>query len=155
MGNDSNSLKIFKSGGVNEIEKLKCGYHIAIIGLGIAAIVAIFMMFFNFNESSEIVAVIGVFTSVTGTIVGAFIGVEIGAAESSKTNLHLEREKTDINNYITDYKRGISKKLKEIDTEMSKINLKEIDKASSDDLEEIRAMVNRMMSSSNYILDRE
>jgi hypothetical protein len=44
---------------------------------------AVFLVWYaetEVNEPAEVVAIVGLFTSVTGTLVGAFFGLQIGAA---------------------------------------------------------------------------
>ena len=51
--------------------------------LGVAAALAVFLVIYahtKVDESAELVAILGLFTSVTGTLVGAFFGLQIGAA---------------------------------------------------------------------------
>jgi hypothetical protein len=56
---------------------------LSIFGLALAAALAVFLVVASRTKvetSAEVVAIIGLFTSVTGTLVGAFFGLQIGAA---------------------------------------------------------------------------
>jgi|GEM_PF-5198864 len=62
---------------------------ISIIGLLIPAMLIVFLVHYNAKnigqaavlwQASEITAVAGLFTSIVGTLVGAFLGVQVGAA---------------------------------------------------------------------------
>jgi hypothetical protein len=55
-------------------------YWLSIIGLGIAAALVIALLIAGWQASEDIVAVVGLFTSVLGTLVGAFFGLQIGSA---------------------------------------------------------------------------
>lgn len=66
-----------------ELSRVRHAFWLAIIGLFLAAALAIFLVIkgeAKINTSAEVVAVVGLFTSVTGTLVGAFFGLQIGAA---------------------------------------------------------------------------
>ena len=69
-----------------EIEQLRIKYAfwLAIIGLSIAAILVMFLVYRGWSEAERVVAVVGLFTSVLGTLVGAFFGMQIGAAGKEK-----------------------------------------------------------------------
>ena len=68
----------------NDTERLRI-YHafwLSVFGLGVAAALAVFLVIYahtKVDESAELVAILGLFTSVTGTLVGAFFGLQIGA----------------------------------------------------------------------------
>jgi len=66
-----------------ELSRVRHAFWLAIIGLFLAAALAIFLVIkgeAKMNSSAEVVAIVGLFTSVTGTLVGAFFGLQIGAA---------------------------------------------------------------------------
>ena len=67
---------------------------IGIIGLLIPAVLVGFLAYYNARnanqaavlwKASEITAVAGLFTSIVGTLVGAFLGVQVGAAGKQLT----------------------------------------------------------------------
>jgi MFS superfamily sulfate permease-like transporter len=62
--------------------RIRHAFFLSLFGLGLAAALTVFLVSIpsDVNEASEIVAVIGLFTSVTGTLVGAFFGLQIGQA---------------------------------------------------------------------------
>jgi hypothetical protein len=58
-------------------------FWLSLFGLALAAALTVFLVFHSkptVNTSAEVVAIVGLFTSVTGTLVGAFFGMQIGAA---------------------------------------------------------------------------
>jgi chromate transport protein ChrA len=63
-----------------DLERMRLQYTfgITIAGLGIAVGVALVMLFVSSITAEGIAAVVGLFTSVLGTIVGAFLGLQIG-----------------------------------------------------------------------------
>ena len=67
-------------------EKMRITYAfwLAVIGLAIAATLVIFLVARTEYKSSDVVAVTGLFTSVLGTLVGAFFGLQIGSAGKEK-----------------------------------------------------------------------
>lgn len=65
--------------------RIQHAFWLAIFGLCLVAMLVIFLVVYSkehlkIDEATEIVAIIGVFTSVIGTLVGTFIGVHIGSA---------------------------------------------------------------------------
>jgi hypothetical protein len=63
--------------------RIQHAFWIAIFGLLIAAVLLIFLVAHRkpkIEKADDIVAIIGLFTSVIGTLVGTFIGVHIGSA---------------------------------------------------------------------------
>jgi hypothetical protein len=57
-------------------------FWLSLFGLGLAAVLTIFLVAYTgtkVSSSAEVVAIVGLFTSVTGTLVGAFFGLQIGA----------------------------------------------------------------------------
>ncbi len=67
-------------------EKYRIGkaFQLSIIGLSLAAMLVIVLIFAGWKSSSDITAVVGLFTSVLGTLVGAFFGMQIGSADKAK-----------------------------------------------------------------------
>ncbi len=65
--------------------RIRKAFWLAIIGLFIAALLVLILLAFGFKESNDIVAIVGLFTSVLGTLVGAFFGLQIGAAGKEQT----------------------------------------------------------------------
>jgi hypothetical protein len=53
-------------------------FWLSFFGLGLAAGLTVFLIFRA--KPTEVVAIVGLFTSVTGTLVGALVGHQIGAA---------------------------------------------------------------------------
>ena|SRR5215469_6233917 len=69
----------------SETEKLRIrhAFLLSVFGLGLAAALTVFLVVATKTKveaSAEVVAIVGLFTSVTGTLVGAFFGMQIGAA---------------------------------------------------------------------------
>lgn len=53
--------------------------------MGLAAVLAVFLVLQgSFKTASDIVAIVGLFTSVLGTLVGAFFGLQVGTAGREK-----------------------------------------------------------------------
>jgi hypothetical protein len=66
-----------------ELSRVRHAFWLAVIGLFLAVALAVFLVIIGearMNTSAEVVALVGLFTSVTGTLVGAFFGAQIGAA---------------------------------------------------------------------------
>jgi hypothetical protein len=67
-----------------EIYRIKKAFWLAVFGLLLAAILVIVLLAFDIKTSNDIVAIVGLFTSVLGTLVGAFFGLQIGSAGKEK-----------------------------------------------------------------------
>ena len=63
-----------------EKSRITYAFWLAVIGFIIAAVLVIFLVIQARYESKDIVAVAGLFTSVLGTLVGAFFGLQIGSS---------------------------------------------------------------------------
>jgi hypothetical protein len=67
----------------NERLRIHHAFWLSLFGLALAAALTVFLVISaeaKMDESAEVVAIVGLFTSVTGTLVGAFFGLQIGAA---------------------------------------------------------------------------
>jgi hypothetical protein len=67
----------------NERLRIHHAFWLSIFGLALAGALAVILVLaagMQVGTASEVVAIIGLFTSVTGTLVGAFFGLQIGAA---------------------------------------------------------------------------
>lgn len=67
-----------------EITRINRAFWLSVIGLGLAAALVLALLIAGWKVSSDIVAVVGLFTSVLGTLVGAFFGLQIGSAGKEK-----------------------------------------------------------------------
>jgi uncharacterized membrane protein len=66
-----------------ERSRIRHAFWLSISGLVLAAVLTVFLVWFTkiqLEKSAEVVAIVGLFTSVTGTLVGAFFGLQIGQA---------------------------------------------------------------------------
>jgi hypothetical protein len=67
-----------------ETLRISRAFWLSIIGLILAVTLVITLIIAGWDSSSDIVAVVGLFTSVLGTLVGAFFGLQIGASGTAK-----------------------------------------------------------------------
>jgi uncharacterized membrane protein len=79
-----------------EIIRITRAFWLALFGLGLAAILVIVLLLFGIKASNDIVAIVGLFTSVLGTLVGAFFGLQIGSAgkENAEARANQSEQKT-------------------------------------------------------------
>lgn len=67
-----------------ERSRIRHAFWLSVFGLALAAMLTVILVFRaekNIVEKpAEVIAIVGLFTSVTGTLVGAFFGLQIGAA---------------------------------------------------------------------------
>jgi hypothetical protein len=68
------------------VEKLRINraFQLAVFGLTLSAVLAVVLLFHDSMSAAEITALVGLFTSVLGTLVGAFFGLQIGSADKAK-----------------------------------------------------------------------
>src|SRR5262245_51751197 len=64
--------------------RIRYAFWLAVFGLGVAALLVMFLVWKGWSQASDVVAVVGLFTSVLGTLVGAFFGLQVGAAGRDK-----------------------------------------------------------------------
>jgi hypothetical protein len=69
------------------------GYWLAIGGLIVTAALIVILVFVKQSPATDVVAIAGVFTSVFGTVIGIFFGVQVGSAERAKVDDQLTQEK--------------------------------------------------------------
>jgi vacuolar-type H+-ATPase subunit I/STV1 len=67
-----------------EIYRIQKAFWLAVFGLFLAALLVLILLLFGIKTSSDIVAIVGLFTSVLGTLVGAFFGLQVGYAGNEK-----------------------------------------------------------------------
>lgn len=60
--------------------RIERAFHLAVIGLSLAAALVVFLNFRSGIETSDILSIVGLFTSVLGTLVGAFFGLQVVSA---------------------------------------------------------------------------
>ena len=67
-------------------EKLRIdrAFQLSVFGLTLAAALVVALLFAGLKTATDITAVVGLFTSVLGTLVGAFFGLQIGSADKAK-----------------------------------------------------------------------
>jgi hypothetical protein len=64
--------------------RIRYAFWLAVFGLGVAALLVMFLVWHGWTTASDVVAVVGLFTSVLGTLVGAFFSLQVGAAGREK-----------------------------------------------------------------------
>src|SRR5262245_10891071 len=73
----------------NERLRIHHAFWLSNFGLALAAALAVFLVVMagtKVNTSAEVVSIVGLFTSVTGTLVGALFGLQIGAPERNTSD---------------------------------------------------------------------
>jgi uncharacterized membrane protein len=69
----------------NNIDKIHIKYGFWVIIIGFILVTVIFIVaIFKWQEASDVTAVVGAFTGLVGTVVGAFFGAQIGSAGKEK-----------------------------------------------------------------------
>jgi hypothetical protein len=67
-----------------EYARIQYAFWLAVIGLLIAATLVVVLIVSGNRTAADITAITGLFTSVLGTLVGAFFGLQIGASGRAK-----------------------------------------------------------------------
>ena len=74
--------------------RIQLAFWLSLAGLALAAALAVLLVSreeMKVSTSAEVVAIVGLFTSVTGTLVGAFFGLQIGAAGAEHERLSRQK----------------------------------------------------------------
>jgi len=74
--------------------RITYAFWLAVIGLALAAALVIFLInggSYKAATSTDIVSIVGLFTSVLGTLVGAFFGLQIGSAGKEKADQNAQQ----------------------------------------------------------------
>lgn len=69
-----------------ESMRIDCAFWLSTVGLMLAAFLVIFLVWSNFREANDIIAIVGLFTSILGTLVGSFFGLQIGSTGTVQAN---------------------------------------------------------------------
>jgi len=71
---------------LTEITRINRAFQLAIYGLSLAALLVVVLLFTGPGQrsASDITSIVGLFTSVLGTLIGAFFGLQIGSADKAK-----------------------------------------------------------------------
>ncbi|HXT93956.1 MAG TPA: hypothetical protein VN714_32395 [Trebonia sp.] len=64
---------------------------LAVTGLTLAAVVTLVLFSNGMTDAKDVAAVAGIFTGITGTLVGTFLGVHVGAAGKAKLQADRDR----------------------------------------------------------------
>jgi hypothetical protein len=64
--------------------RLWIAFALAVSGLLIAAGLVVFLVSKGWGQANDVVAVVGLFTSLLGTLVGLFFGLQIGANDRAR-----------------------------------------------------------------------
>jgi uncharacterized protein YacL len=99
----------------NAVEKLRINraFYLSIFGLGLAAALVVALLIAG-KQANEITAVVGLFTSILGTLVGAFFGLQIGAADKAKAEERADNVQRKANALQAAADESTIKKAKEI-----------------------------------------
>ncbi|MBS1796280.1 MAG: hypothetical protein JSS81_20680 [Acidobacteria bacterium] len=84
-----------------ENARIKYAFWLAVTGFGLTALLVVFLVYKGWQSAQDIVAVIGLFTSVLGTLVGAFFGLQIGAAGRDKDQQERKDAQANLNRALS------------------------------------------------------
>ena len=70
--------------------RLRYGFWIIVIGFGLVAFITLIAIF-RWNEVANVATVVGAVSSLVGTVVGAFFGVQFGSAGKEKAEAARDR----------------------------------------------------------------
>ena len=77
-----------------ELTRIISAVTFSLVGVVLSAALVIYLFSSGMTASNDIAAVVGIFTGITGTLVGAFLGVHIGS--SGKEQQHAEHRKMEV-----------------------------------------------------------
>lgn len=70
--------------GATEQLRINRAFQLSVFGLSLSAILVFALLWAGITAANDITSVVGLFTSVLGTLVGAFFGLQIGSAGKEK-----------------------------------------------------------------------
>jgi len=84
--------------------RIKSALTLSIFGLSLAAVLMIALLVAGWDTATDITAVIGLFTTTLGTLVGAFFGLQIGSSgkEEAEQRADTAQKKADALNAAAD-----------------------------------------------------
>lgn len=78
--NPSDSSQQTQSNPTVDLVRMQYAFMIGMTGILAAAFITLILIFLGWKVASDIVAVVGLFTSASGTLVGTFFGLQVGSA---------------------------------------------------------------------------
>lgn len=78
--NPTDSSQQTQSNPTVDLVRMQYAFMIGMTGILAAAFITLILIFLGWKVASDIVAVVGLFTSATGTLVGTFFGLQVGSA---------------------------------------------------------------------------
>ncbi len=89
-----------------EVEKLRIdrAFQLSVIGLALAALLVGALLWAGWKTAADVTSVVGLFTSILGTLVGLFFGLQVGSADKAKAEDRAERaqKKADVLQAVAD-----------------------------------------------------
>jgi len=77
-----------------ELARIRYTTTVSLTGILVSAALVIILFFAGMKESNDIVSIVGIFTGITGTLVGTFLGIHIGS--SGKEQERAEHRKDNV-----------------------------------------------------------
>jgi|WetSurSiteA1Bulk_404760.scaffolds.fasta_scaffold41063_2 hypothetical protein len=82
----------------NTVEKLRINraFQLSLTGILLAVGLIVFLVCKNWGGAADITAVVGLFTSVLGTLVGAFFGLQIGSEGRANAEARADKAQKEV-----------------------------------------------------------
>ena len=109
--------------GSEVVEKLRINraYYLALCGIGLAVLLVCILVFgAKWTDAADVGAVVGLFTSLIGTLVGAFFGLQIGAAGKEDAENRAEKAQQKLVAYSQMSDPEVAAKARQIDPDLWK-----------------------------------
>jgi hypothetical protein len=80
--------------------RIRKAFWLSVIGLTLAASLVFLLVLSDWKTASDITAVAGLFTSVLGTLVGAFFGLQIGSSAKESAENRADTAQRNLNSLL-------------------------------------------------------
>ncbi len=102
----TDTREAIRASRATEVEKLRIdrAFQLSVIGLALAALLVGALLWAGWKTAADVTSVVGLFTSILGTLVGLFFGLQVGSADKAKAEDRAERaqKKADVLQAVAD-----------------------------------------------------
>jgi uncharacterized membrane protein len=82
--------------GTAEKLRINRAFQLSLTGILLAVGLVVFLVCKNWGNAAEITAVVGLFTSVLGTLIGAFFGLQIGSEGRANAEARADKAQKEV-----------------------------------------------------------
>jgi hypothetical protein len=94
--------------------RIKSALILSIVGLSIAALILFALLIAGLKTAADITSVVGLFTTILGTLVGAFFGLQIGSSGREQADTRADSAQKKVNALQSAADEGMINKAKKL-----------------------------------------